>query len=244
MKKITVLIAVLFALQSALCNTDPDTTTPLSKQFVTANSGLCLRNQPRSNATQITVIPFGAAVEILPDTLTYGEETVSYVKGQWKKVRYENQTGYVFDGFLAAYELPVNQFTFPSSYYLSDIMYTWAFKNFKTQNFTVEKFANDFMTQYSKTFENGVASITYTDKNQILELSFFDDSRIFDVYHIVRSILLNKEDQENFDLHNIVIKNKEGEVSKIRNDAFGKIEITNLKNGGVKLSISENQSFR
>jgi len=31
MKKITVLIAVLFALQSAFCNTDPDTTTPLSK---------------------------------------------------------------------------------------------------------------------------------------------------------------------------------------------------------------------
>ncbi|NJC27954.1 SH3 domain-containing protein [Neolewinella antarctica] len=108
------LITLLFTTTLSAQNINPDRNT------VVATKGLLLRAQPSANGTIVTGIPFGETVDVFDPCdygyltagnlrdyhrfdhgngrLEYHDQTIS---GQWLRVRYGRDTGYVFDAYLA-----------------------------------------------------------------------------------------------------------------------------------------------
>ena len=82
-----------------------------SDYYVWAESGLSLRTEPYVDAEKITSIPYGETVKFL--AFSHDELTVTEFKGfdytgQWNKVNYNNQIGYVFAGYLALIKPPTD----------------------------------------------------------------------------------------------------------------------------------------
>lgn len=76
------------------------------KLTVLAKSGLTLRNNANSNGKKKTLIPFGAIVTVqaegLKATAHQVEEFKGYtIKGHWVKVKYGEDEGWAFDGYLS-----------------------------------------------------------------------------------------------------------------------------------------------
>lgn len=74
---------------------------PGSKLYVHAIQGLSLRANSDLKAKVIEVIPFGAEVEVVPDTQHKVPITNSNISGTWVKVKRGVNSGYLFDGFLS-----------------------------------------------------------------------------------------------------------------------------------------------
>lgn len=74
---------------------------PGSKLYVHALQGLSLRANSDLKAKVIEVIPFGAEVEVIPDTKPKVPITNSNISGTWVKVKRGANSGYLFDGFLS-----------------------------------------------------------------------------------------------------------------------------------------------
>ncbi len=84
-------------------------------QFKTLNvfapSGLSMREAPNTSSKKTKSIPYGSQVLVLENSKQFGDllELQEFedfkIKGYWKKVVFEQETGYVFDGYLS--DLPV-----------------------------------------------------------------------------------------------------------------------------------------
>jgi uncharacterized protein YgiM (DUF1202 family) len=77
-----------------------------SIQYVAAKTGLNIREKPDVNAKVLDKIPYATKI-ILPKT---GEETKKIVTegmtGYWKKITYNNKTGYIIDSYLLPFAPP------------------------------------------------------------------------------------------------------------------------------------------
>jgi lipoprotein-anchoring transpeptidase ErfK/SrfK len=65
---------------------------------VNVSTTLMVRAQPDSNASSLGTLKRGAEVEV--NQLIGNSQTIGGVKGRWAEIDYNNQTGYVFSGFL------------------------------------------------------------------------------------------------------------------------------------------------
>ena len=74
------------------------------QRFVSAPSGLRLRESPSLTAEVIATMPFGTAVILLKQS--EAEVVFDGLRGHWAVVRYENHTGWAFTGFLSNEILP------------------------------------------------------------------------------------------------------------------------------------------
>jgi len=73
--------------------------------FVTAVSGLTLREHPNLQSTKLAVMPLGTKVKITaPEANT--TMTVGGITGGMDEVEYNNKTGYAFNGFLSKFAPP------------------------------------------------------------------------------------------------------------------------------------------
>ncbi len=91
---LTILSSLLFVGSMIACGEAPSTAT------VSAAGGLRMRAEPNTSANRITTIPDGSAVQILS---TSGEEIeLAGKRGKWTEVQYEDQSGWVFGGFLVS----------------------------------------------------------------------------------------------------------------------------------------------
>ena len=63
-----------------------------------ADGGLVLRTAPSKSAAKLATIPDGAEIAII--AITDRAESISGKSGNWLKVQFNNQTGYVFGGFV------------------------------------------------------------------------------------------------------------------------------------------------
>ncbi|MFT5916145.1 MAG: hypothetical protein ACJAWV_003277 [Flammeovirgaceae bacterium] len=98
-----------------------------SKTFnVFAPSGLSMREAPNTSSEKIKSIPYGAQLTVLENDKQFGElmaleEFESFtIQGYWKKVVFEQDTGFVFDGYLS--DLPVCGSEQYSTEFFSDIL--------------------------------------------------------------------------------------------------------------------------
>ncbi|HFA50421.1 MAG TPA: SH3 domain-containing protein [Bacteroidetes bacterium] len=102
MKNITFFLQIstlVFFISSASGQTLNCDCTHVAIRKVTARSGLSLRSAPSLDSTKLTIIPFGAKVQV-----GYGFDSeldrVEGISGTWVIARYEGKEGYLFDGFL------------------------------------------------------------------------------------------------------------------------------------------------
>ncbi|GAB4159592.1 MAG: hypothetical protein Tsb0033_14400 [Winogradskyella sp.] len=78
--------------------------TAQQNAYVSAESGLSLRDQPDVDGKMLTKLAYGEAIGVLEETdknlvvLDGGEK----VSGKWVKVETRNHIGYVFDGYLSS----------------------------------------------------------------------------------------------------------------------------------------------
>lgn len=85
----------------------------LTEDFhIMALNGLRMRATPELKGETVLTIPYNAAVKRI-DNVDYGnlkiEEIKDFkIKGNWIKIKYDEQIGYVFDGFLTKFPLPNN----------------------------------------------------------------------------------------------------------------------------------------
>lgn len=105
MKKIVFLFYLLFV-QIYAQGIPTDSTL-----YVFAPSGLSLREAPNSTAKKLTIIPYRSEVTIIAQTRDYIEivEAKQFkFSDQWVKVKYQNQIGYAFMGYLTHHAPPSN----------------------------------------------------------------------------------------------------------------------------------------
>lgn len=69
-----------------------------STQYISAPSGLNMRQAPSTSGAKILKLPYGAKVKIQENTSK--KLTFEGIKGHWVKIKYNDQTGYIFDGFM------------------------------------------------------------------------------------------------------------------------------------------------
>lgn len=80
----------------------PSLPVTLPKKIVFAKSGLRLRTLPDLLSKSILTIPFGSEIEILH---TLEEKVyIDWKAGKWLKVKYKENIGYAFDGYLMEYK--------------------------------------------------------------------------------------------------------------------------------------------
>jgi hypothetical protein len=67
--------------------------------YVSDKSGLQLKKSPNSPGENIQLLPLNSELSILEETNK--SETINNISGKWLKVKFDNQEGYVFDGFIS-----------------------------------------------------------------------------------------------------------------------------------------------
>ena len=74
-------------------------------QYVLAPSGLNMRQSSDPSSAKMQTVPYGAKVQILAQAGTKSMN-IDNISGGMAKVKYDGQTGYMFDGYLARYPAP------------------------------------------------------------------------------------------------------------------------------------------
>jgi len=69
-------------------------------QYVAAKAGLSLREKPSVTAAVLEKIPYGTKISFAEDTAQWVTIITENINGFWRKVNYNNKTGYVADCFL------------------------------------------------------------------------------------------------------------------------------------------------
>tara|TARA_R110002072_G_scaffold7503_2_gene40507 strand:- start:250107 stop:250877 length:771 start_codon:yes stop_codon:yes gene_type:complete len=87
----------------ALADTTPTTETDFL--YVTAPSGLTLREFNNLNSEKLAVMPYGTKLKILKNEQN-ATMTVGGIVGGMNEVEYNNKTGYAFNGFLSKFFPP------------------------------------------------------------------------------------------------------------------------------------------
>jgi uncharacterized protein YraI len=235
MKNLLVFLVAIFC-SEVLATSNQFSTEP--RLFVSAVSGLTLRTNPSTTSSAINVIPYGAKVSIIEDTLCYEEIEVGWVSGSWTLVEFEKEIGYVFNGFLSPFSLPAVNEDFISDFNLTSIAKDWAFHTFSVDQ-CADTISNDFITEINQTFVSGEAlKIFNTEKRTITEITL-KNIRIMDAFHLTRSMIIGKENQGLFDESAIYIKNRFDELSEIRFKYPFQISIKKINDSEIKIKIEE-----
>jgi hypothetical protein len=74
--------------------------------FVAAKTGLSIRDKPDANAKVIDKIPYGTKIVTLADESDPNPINTEGITGFWRKVKYNNKTGYIVGSYLFSYPPP------------------------------------------------------------------------------------------------------------------------------------------
>lgn len=75
--------------------------------YVTAVSGLTLREHPNLQSTKLVVMPLGTKVQVINAA---GQNTMNVggIDGAMDEIKYNNQTGFAFNGFMSKFPPPLS----------------------------------------------------------------------------------------------------------------------------------------
>lgn len=74
------------------------------KYAIAAESGMKMRSEPRVGTPVVTYVMADSIVEAC--SVSFGQATIEDTLGDWRRVRYKDRVGYMFDGFLRPVGLP------------------------------------------------------------------------------------------------------------------------------------------
>lgn len=74
--------------------------------YVAAKSGLSIREKAEASSKVLEKIPYGTKITTLDDGLEWKEIVTEGMTGYWRKVKYNNKTGYIVDSYLLPWAAP------------------------------------------------------------------------------------------------------------------------------------------
>ncbi|MGB0982808.1 MAG: hypothetical protein ACPG19_02140 [Saprospiraceae bacterium] len=104
-----IILILIFSVFSMAFQTSTQPISDNETYHVMATSGLKMRATP--SGKKLLTIPYNGKIEKINDGKSYGELTITElkdfkIKGEWVKVRYDGQEGFVFSGFLTQFPMP------------------------------------------------------------------------------------------------------------------------------------------
>jgi hypothetical protein len=212
--------------------------SPLEYYNVTANAGLNLRATP-GNGTVLKTLQLGDRVEILEDLDSLGyAQTIDYVPGNWIKVSHNGTTGYVFSGYLSRLPAPLN-----ANEYSTYLSVSQSFRNYLQNNFTVEatnyNIIGSTIGEVEEYYEGGAILKKVDTEYDSFIYSQIPDTQIFEIYHVLSAMLSDVEDRDAFLGNTTFVKNRKGDIDKIKvNTGSELITIVQVNDGRVRLEMS------
>ena len=98
MKQLTITIAIILLILQVGKSDDFSCTNMDHKQRVISENGLFIRSEPNIKSQPLFSVPFWGIVDVC--RVSQGLDTINNIVGNWRKVKYQNITGYMFDGYL------------------------------------------------------------------------------------------------------------------------------------------------
>ena len=206
---------------------------------VIATSGLNMRIEPNGSSLTLKTIPFGAQVKVLSSDYECLEtQDIGWVTGTWIKVDFEGDQGYVFDGFLSPLSTPEkkNFVEYEESFII--LMHNWVHDNYKSSlapdtissetSYTIRTDFGKELRYEQQLYQQGYRSRL-----------FFSNVRVMDIYHLLKGFCNDSDNIEAFENQSLFIKNKNGHLNSIKIYNENYIEIRQLKNGLIRLTINE-----
>jgi len=74
--------------------------------YVAAKTGLSIREKPQTGAKVLDKIPYGTKITLLESDEEWVSIITEGMQGYWKKVQYNNKTGYIIDSYLMPWPPP------------------------------------------------------------------------------------------------------------------------------------------
>ncbi len=75
-------------------------------QYVALKGGLSIREEPNVNSKVLDKIPYGTKISLLPPEPEIQSIVTEGLMGWWRKVKYNNKTGYIIDSYLFPHPPP------------------------------------------------------------------------------------------------------------------------------------------
>jgi len=231
MKNLFCILVISFVSLSVSANIEPQA----HSQNVLAISGLKLRVTPELSGQLIKVIPFGESITVIEATNI--SQTIEWMQGEWLKVAYQGLEGYVFDGFIS--KLPVPNLDFELTQEDLDLTYpllAWAEYHFDpiSNPDTIEGDKYYTLVQH---LENGIWLKREDSDYHFKATIILPDTKISEAYNLLRSMLLTKYERNSFVTNSLFISNNLGIIDKIKVDIDSPVEIKQLPDGSVKISV-------
>lgn len=206
MKNSIIILAIVF-IASAFSFIKKDNSAPLAdsnEYHVMALSGLKMRKSPDLKGAKIMTIPYNAAVTKINDGKSYGTLTIKEledfsISGEWVKVKYNGQEGYVFGGFLTQFPMPeptLEEFDYEQ---YSSKLEEHLSKHFKGKKYDFEKYGecevsteNDCVCGYTTKYEAGHShkynSCAEAGANYMIEI---ENITLAEAYFLIRALDMN-----------------------------------------------------
>jgi len=204
---------------------------------VSATSGLSLRFEPGQSADIISIIPFGATVEVLERCDDDLVETIEWTKGSWTYVEYNKRRGYVFDGYLTA--LPLPKFEFEQVIADMDLNYpltSWAEHRFN-EVMKVDTITKKNMTKVIKILADGVILKEYEDDFMFRTELELDGVRLMDAYHLLLN-MMDKYERAIFKNKTIFISDENYDLFVIKVNLDSTVKIAKTDDNRVRITIN------
>ena|GEM_PF-2243030 len=185
---------------------------------VAANSGLRLRIHPDKSAPTIKVLEYNDPV-IVQSMNDFDEEyadRIQWFDGYWVKVKAGHVSGWVFDGFLTTMQLPdhedqlcidCNNIVTPLLQYIND--------NYPSECGEELLTAGEDVTQYTTLHTEGIETTITKGEGWYRAEVIFDGQRISEVLNLIRSMLVGKRAQSDFEASLVFHQDRHGYLEKI-----------------------------
>ncbi len=227
------LICILIISLTAIGLSATTTPEPVTKNVV-AFSGLKLRVAPGLDQQVISIIDYGEIVELIEETDIM--LSVEWLTGNWTKVRYQGEEGYIFDGFLTALPIPYNDFELSQNdLQLSYPLLAWTEYHY-AQVQKPDTLTNNDLTTVIQYMEGGKTLKREENYAYFKSTLTIENGEISDAYNLLKSMLLTEAEREEFVNNSVFIADNEGEIYRIKVNLLSPVNIKKEKNGDVSIS--------
>jgi hypothetical protein len=199
--KIKNIILILLIITTSTAFQTASTTSDSSTYHVMATSGLKMRATP--SGKKLLTIPYNGEVEKINDGKSYGDLTITElkdfkIKGEWVKVRYDGQEGFVFSGFLTQFPMPDLDMKMDYEKYSSefeayfDKKFTQKGKKFNLRTYDGAPVDQGYPCGYSLEYQEGhfYAYESCNEKNGSYDIEI-EGITLIEAYFVLKALDLN-----------------------------------------------------
>lgn len=193
-------------------------------QFVSIKSGIQVKEYGSNDSKNLTSIPYGIKLENY-STDSYGGMTAEGLKGNWRKITFNEKTGFIFDGYLLPIAPPDNP---------AQTLENYIDKNYKKiagpTEWANKNESSDSFEQYKQTiYDNGIYIINRNDKTLSITSYYITGLDLRQAFHFCKLFTEFEEiigEKNNFPLTEI--DNEKRKVKPILNPVRGKEEMDGI----------------